>query len=130
VPNFVEETLRLESPVQFTKRLTSEDLEIVGEPVPAGTAVVTLLGAANRDPEMFPDPLQLDLERPNANRHVAFVVGAHHCLGSSLARLEGQIALQTLVQGLSGISRAGPPDRRPNLVARGWTHLPVRPVTR
>jgi cytochrome P450 len=77
-------------------RTALEDVEIDGVPVEAGTTVFPLLAAANRDPEVFLDPETIDIRRPNAARHLAFGHGAHFCLGASLARLEGTVALRTL----------------------------------
>jgi cytochrome P450 len=93
----VEELLRFDSPVQLTGRLILEPMEIDGTKIDAGQDVITLLGAANRDPEIFPEPDRLDVTRRD-NRHVAFGGGIHFCLGAPLARLEGQIAIGELVQ--------------------------------
>jgi cytochrome P450 len=125
VANVVEETLRLEAPVQMALRRVDADVEFMGRPVAAETRVLAILAAANRDPAVFPDPARFDPWRDNANRHLSFVVGPHHCLGSSLARLEGAIALRTLRERMPEIRRAGPAVRRPNLVARGLLQLPV-----
>jgi pimeloyl-[acyl-carrier protein] synthase len=95
----VEELLRYESPFQFTDRIAREDLSIDGQRRAVGERVVLWLGAANRDPAQFPRPDTLDLTRQE-NRHLAFGGGGHYCLGAALARLEGQIALLTLVQRL------------------------------
>jgi hypothetical protein len=125
VGNVVEETLRVESPVQMTNRHNSEPLELLGFSVPTDSRVIAIMAAANRDPEVFPDPQRFDPWRENANRHLAFVVGSHHCLGSSLARLEGQIAFRTMLERMPEIRRPAPATRRPNLVARGLTNVPV-----
>jgi len=97
VPVAVEELLRYDGPVQATGRVAMEDMEIGGRKVTAGQAVITVLGAANRDPAQFADPDQLDLER-RPNEHVAFGDGIHFCLGAPLARAEGQIAFETLLR--------------------------------
>jgi cytochrome P450 len=123
--NVVEETLRIESPVQMTPRIASEDMQFLGFDVPAGARVMSVLAAANRDPDTFPDPTRFDPWRANANRHVSFVVGPHHCLGSSLARLEGVVAFRSLLARMPEIRRAAPAVRRPNFIARGLTNLPV-----
>jgi cytochrome P450 len=125
VANVVEETLRIESPVQMTNRHNVEPLDLLGFEVPADSRVLAIMAAANRDPDVFPDPASFDARRENANRHLAFVVGSHHCLGSSLARLEGQIAYRTMLERMPEIRRAGPAQRRPQLVARGLTSVPV-----
>jgi cytochrome P450 len=74
---------------------------------------------------MFADPDRFDLQRANANRHLAFVVGAHHCLGSALARLEGQLAFRRALERLPTLKRAGQSVRRPHLVARGMINVPL-----
>ena len=83
-----------------------------------------VLGAANRDPAAFVDPHRLDVAR-DARRHVAFGGGIHHCLGAVLARMEGQIALQSLLSRFDGIELAGTPKRRPTFTLRGLEYLPV-----
>jgi cytochrome P450 len=95
----VEELLRYDSPVQFTGRLASEELELSGNRIGKGHLVVLALGAANRDPAQFAEPDRLDIRR-RENRHIAFSHGAHFCLGASLARLEAQIAISTMIKRL------------------------------
>jgi cytochrome P450 len=97
VPTAVEELLRYDGPVQATGRVAMEDLEIGGQKVTKGQAVLTVLGAANRDPAQFGKPDELDLDR-QPNEHVAFGDGIHFCLGAPLARAEGQIAFETLLR--------------------------------
>jgi len=97
VPTAVEELLRYDGPVQATGRVAMEDLEIGGQKVTKGEAVLTVLGAANRDPAQFGKPDELDLDR-QPNEHVAFGDGIHFCLGAPLARAEGQIAFETLLR--------------------------------
>ena len=92
----VEELLRFESPVQNMGRTTTSDVELHETVIPEGSRVLLLIGAANRDPREFADPDRLDLGR-RIRRHLAFGEGIHHCLGAPLARLEGRVALQTLV---------------------------------
>jgi cytochrome P450 len=92
----ISELLRYDSPVQWTGRVALEELEIDGVRVPAGQTLALGLGAANRDPAQFPDPDRLDLRRTD-NAHLAFSQGIHYCLGAALARLEGEIALRTLL---------------------------------
>ena len=103
----VEELLRYESPVQFTARVLKEDVEIGGERIPKKWTILCMLGAANRDPRRFKDPNQLDLKRLN-NQHLAFSAGPHACIGSQLARLEGQVAIQNLVQRFPNMKLTGP----------------------
>jgi len=97
---FVEEILRYDSPVQATLRVAARDLTVGGVDVQAGTALLLLLGAANRDPEQFADPDRLAVDRPNNRTHLAFGGGAHFCLGASLGRLEAKIALAALAARL------------------------------
>lgn len=93
--------------------------------VEVGELVVTVLGGANRDPEVFPEPDTLDLARPNARRHLAFASGPHYCLGAALARLEGEIAFTTLLARLGDLRPAGPPVRRQTFLLRGLSSLPL-----
>jgi pimeloyl-[acyl-carrier protein] synthase len=99
VTSAVEELLRYESPVQHTARIAPADMQLGGKTIPKGARVVAVLAAANRDPNRFPDPDRLDLERTD-NRHLAFGWAAHFCFGAPLARMEGQIAISTLVRRL------------------------------
>lgn len=121
----IEELLRYESPVQLTSRMATVDFEIGGKPVRAGQEVCLMLAAANRDPEQFPDPDTLDLGRID-NAHLAFGHGTHFCLGASLARLEGQIAIHTLITRLPGIRLTTDTlDWREGIMMRGLTTLPL-----
>jgi cytochrome P450 len=99
-PSAVEELLRFESPVQHTARIAPADTELGGKLIKKGSRVVAGLAAANRDPKRFSDPDRLDLLRPD-NRHLAFGWAAHFCFGAPLARMEGQIAFNTLLRRLS-----------------------------
>jgi pimeloyl-[acyl-carrier protein] synthase len=99
LPGAVEELLRYDSPVQRTGRMANTDLQIAGKTIPKGAVVLAMLGAANRDPARFPDPGRLDVTR-RENRHLAFGSGARFCLGAPLARLEGSIAIGTLLRRL------------------------------
>jgi len=122
----VEEFLRYESPLQRQTRVALDDFEIDGRCIRKGQTVLLLQGAANRDPEQFPEPDRLDIGRQD-NKHVAFGAGIHFCLGALLARLEGQIAINTIVQRLSNIRLATDnPSWRQNFSFRGLKSLPVR----
>jgi cytochrome P450 len=123
--NAVEELLRFDSPVMITQRITLDEYEIGGVTIPARQQIVPLLGAANRDPEAFPEPDRLDLGRDAAARHLAFGGGHHFCLGAALARLEGQVAIGTLVRRFPDLTLAGDPVRRETFTLRGLEHLPV-----
>jgi cytochrome P450 len=121
----VEEVLRFDPPVQLTGRIAMEDAEFDGVKVPKGHSAICLIGAANRDPERFPEPELFDVRRGD-DRHLSFGFGIHFCLGAPLARLEGQIALRTLFQRLVEPSLApGDLMYKPNLVLRGLASLPV-----
>jgi cytochrome P450 len=121
----IEELLRYDSPVQLTSRTPTVDVEIGGKVIRAGQEVDLVLGAANRDPAAFVEPDRLDITRAD-NRHVSFGQGIHFCLGAPLARLEGQIAIQTLVRRFPGLRLATDvPEWRPGLVLHGLKSLPV-----
>ena len=121
----VEELLRYESPVQFTARVLKEDIEVCGQRIPKRWSVLCMLGAANRDPKQFKEPNQLNLKRLN-NQHLAFSAGPHFCIGSQLARLEGQIALLNLVQRFPEMKLTGPrPEWASTFGFRGLKTLPV-----
>ncbi|HKF91869.1 MAG TPA: cytochrome P450, partial [Acidimicrobiia bacterium] len=121
----VEELLRFDSPVQLTQRITLDEYRVGDVTIPKGQNLVPLLGAANRDPEEFDEPDRLDLGRENANRNVAFGGGHHFCLGAALARLEGAVAIGTLVRRFAHIELAGEPVRRTTFTLRGLEQLPV-----
>lgn len=122
----VEEFLRWESPVQFTDRAVIDDVEIGGQKIYAGQSVRTILGAANRDPAQFENPETFDITR-RPNRHIAFAHGIHFCLGAPLARAEGQIAINSVVQRFPALAASD--DRvvwQRNHVFRALKTLPVR----
>jgi cytochrome P450 len=122
----VEELLRYDSPVQFSNRKALEDVILGEHKIAAGQTVMVVLGAANRDPAMFPEPDRLDVTRAEAPHHVAFAMGPHYCLGAPLARLEGQVVFQILVQRYPGLRLEGePPVYRENFNLRGLKGLAV-----
>jgi cytochrome P450 len=125
--NAVDELLRYDSPVQFSRRIVLEDHRIGDVVIEAGRFVLTCLGSANHDPGTFgPDADELDLRRPNAPRHLSFGSGVHHCLGASLARLEAQVALGTLVRRFGDLELATEtPAWNNRVVLRGLDDLPV-----
>jgi cytochrome P450 len=114
----VEELLRFDGPVQRTARIPSEDVTFGGRTIGKGELVMPFIGAADRDPAQFPDPDRLDLGRTE-NRHLAFGWGIHFCLGAPLARVEGQIAISTLVQRFPELAAGGEPEHRQSLTLRG-----------
>lgn len=123
--NAVDEVLRFDSPVQLTARTAKVDADVSGTAIPTGDQAIVYLGAANRDPEVFDAPDELDLGRANASQHVSFGAGHHFCLGAALARLEGEVAL-TRLAALDGLRLAGrEPQWRPTTTLRGLASLPV-----
>ncbi len=107
----LDELLRFDSPLQWTARTALADIELPeGDIIEAGERVTVLIGAANRDYSQFAEPDRLDLDRPNANRHLAFGTGGQTCVGAALARLEAEIGLSSLVQRLPNLHLA---DQRP-----------------
>ena len=121
----VEELLRYDPPVQMTGRTALEDMEIGGGTIRKGQQTILLLGSANRDPEQFPDPERVDISRAD-NHHIAFGFGIHFCLGAPLARVEGEIALGTLVRRFSGLKLlVDEPEYKENIILRGPQSLPV-----
>lgn len=121
----IEETLRWDPPVQRTARCATEPLDLEGRPVRPGQFVVTLLGAANRDPEAFPRPEVFDIHRDHTADHLAFSSGIHYCVGQPLALLEATVALHRLAERMPGLRRAGRLRRRTSSVVRGPISLPV-----
>jgi cytochrome P450 len=120
----VEEILRFDCPVQATGRRATTDMEIGGYRIEAGEFLTPVIGAANRDPSRFEDPNRLDIGRVE-NRHLAFAHGAHFCLGAPLARLEGQLAVGSIVSAFRSLECDGSPVRRRHFYLRGLESLPV-----
>jgi cytochrome P450 len=119
----VDELLRYDGPVQQTVRVPLVPTSFGEGPqrveVQPGTVVVTVLGAANRDPAMFDHPHDLRLDRPNAGRHLAFAAGIHYCLGASVARLEAEVVLTRLIRRFDSIDLVGDPTFRDRFTIRG-----------
>jgi pimeloyl-[acyl-carrier protein] synthase len=103
-------------------------VEIGGQPIPAGDQVIVIVGAVNRDPAQFADPERLDVGRPlEQNRHLSFAAGPHYCLGAALARLEAQVALDTILRRLRDLELVTTePEYREHFVLRGVKELRVR----
>jgi len=132
IPNFIEETLRFESPIKGDFRMSKVPVNVGGVDLPAGTTVMAILGAANRDPRQFSEPEKFDPARSNARRHIAFGRGIHTCPGAPLARAETKVAIERMLDRTTNIRIAedqhGPAgDRRysyiPTFILRGLTHL-------
>jgi cytochrome P450 len=128
IPAAVEEFLRYESPVETTThRFTAEPVEVAGVTIPAGEVVIVSLSSANRDEERFAEPARFDVARGESS-HLAFGHGIHFCLGAPLARMEGQVAFETLLTRLPELALAVPAEVlawRPGMLIRGLVDLPV-----
>ena len=121
----IEELLRFDAPVQLDVRVALEDVEFDGREVKKGQGIMVLLGSANRDPEVFSEPDRLDLSRQEAN-HISFGRGIHHCLGASLARLEGRLTFEAIMERFGDLRmQTDRPVFRDNIILRGLDVLPV-----
>ncbi|PKB84057.1 MAG: hypothetical protein BZY88_00805 [SAR202 cluster bacterium Io17-Chloro-G9] len=125
IPSAIEELLRFDSPVQIDSRTALADQVIDGKHIKRGQQVLLLIGAANRDPDAFPDPNVLDLTR-DARSHISFGRGIHHCLGSHLAIMEGRVAFAKLLERFPRMRLAGKPRFSDRVVLRGLQSLPVK----
>lgn len=121
----VEECLRVESPLQIGNRQAATDFTFGDHRISKGTYIHTSIAGANRDPSVFADPHKFDIERKN-NKHIAFITGIHVCLGATLARMEGRIALGKLLTRFPNMQRDGDAERLPLARFRGFTRLPVK----
>jgi cytochrome P450 len=130
IRQFIEESLRLESPIQGFYRLATATAVVGGVTIPEGSRVFVLYGSANTDDTAWKDCPQLRLDRPNAAAHLAFGKGAHACLGAALARLEGRVVVEVLLDRLESFELLTPPRSRPyvaSFVNHGPASLPARP---
>ncbi len=134
IPDFIEEALRIESPVKADFRLARHATTVAGVDIAAGTPVMLLNGAANRDPRRFECPAEFRVDRPNAKEHIAFGRGAHSCPGGPLARAEGRISIERILDRMHDIRLSeehhGPPSARhftyePTWVLRGLHELHI-----
>jgi cytochrome P450 len=135
IPEYIEETLRLESPVKAGFRLVRRSTELGGVDLPAATTVMVMPGAANRDARRFAEPDEFRIDRPNVREHIAFGRGAHACPGGPLSRAEARISLERLLDRLADIrideAEHGPPEARryrydPSFMLRGLQVLRLR----
>jgi cytochrome P450 len=121
----IEESLRYDSPVQILNRWTTEPTTLGGHELPAGANIAVAYAAGNRDPAVFPDPDRFDPYRPE-NRHIAFGIGIHFCLGAPLARLEAEVVLNELLDRFETLRRPGPAQfQHAARVIRGLSSLPL-----
>jgi cytochrome P450 len=126
VPSAVEELLRWVAPIQWLARVVTQDTELAGERICEGDTVVAVLACANRDPDVFDRPQQLDVMRPDSREHLSLGFGPHFCLGASLTRLEGTIVFETLRNRFPEVALAGDTfDWRGSSMFRGLAGLPV-----
>jgi cytochrome P450 len=128
IPNFVEECLRLEGPIKGSFRLALHDTRLAGVPIPAGSMVMAVIGAANRDPRVFENPDRFDARRSNASRNIAFGHGEHFCIGASLARAEARISFERLLARLDDIRLVDPGalSYAESFIIRGLNKVPLR----
>jgi len=115
VPSAIEELLRYDTSVQFNQRVANEDVVYKGIPIAENDRIIVLLGAANRDPEVFENPETLDIAR-SPNPHLSFGAGMYHCLGVHLARMQMQIAVDAMVRHMPGL---------PTWMMRGLATMPA-----
>ncbi|MEV2220825.1 cytochrome P450 [Nocardia vinacea] len=125
-PRAVEEVLRYDGPVRMTGRVTNCEVDIADQRVESGSLVLLSLAGANYDPAVFPDPERFDVTRVNAADHLAFGSGLHGCLGATLARLEGSIALRALFERYPDLSLDGPPIPHPLRNLHAYRSMPVK----
>jgi cytochrome P450 len=132
IPGFIEESLRMESPVKSDSRLARRHITLGDVDIPAGTVVMVLPGAVNRDPRRFKNPHEFRLDRKNVREHMAFARGVHSCPGAPLARVEGRVSIERIVDRMSEISiseaKHGPTGERrynyePTYILRGLSEL-------
>jgi cytochrome P450 len=133
IPNFVEEMLRMESPVKSAFRLAKKDTVLAGVEIPAGTILMINPGAINRDPRRFECPHEFDIDRHNVREHLAFSRGAHSCPGGPLARVEGRVSIERILDRMTNIAldpEFHGPDRdqfnyEPTFILRGLTEIHI-----
>ncbi len=126
IPNTIEELLRFEPPTPHVARYVARDVELHGQTVPGGSAMLCLSGSANRDEGRYPDPDHFDIHRKLGQQHLTFGCGIHYCLGAALARLEGRIALdEVLTRFPDWTIDLDNARRAPTSTVRGWDSMPA-----
>lgn len=125
IPDLLQESLRLTSPVMHMRRTATEDTEIRGQKIARGEKVVLWYGAANRDPRVFPDPDRMDLTRENVARHLAFGYGPHTCLGNRVALMQMRIAYTKILERFPNIEWTGKQTIAPNYFVHAVSSLTV-----
>jgi cytochrome P450 len=123
IPNFLEEMLRVESPIKVHFRMARHSTTLGGVAIPAGMSVMLVNGAANRDPRRFENPYEVQIDRPNAREQLAFSRGAHACLGQSLARAESRVTIERVLDRMGDIRVSE--DHHGRAGARRWDYLPT-----
>jgi len=124
-PNIINEILRFDTPEQFVSRLTTEDIQVGDVVIPAGEMVVLMIGAANKDPQIFEAPHEFDVHRPNSAKHLAFSGGIHGCVGQILARAEADVVFTTVVNRFPNLHLAGEPTWGHTEFIRAMHTLPL-----
>ena len=124
--NAANEFIRMVSPVIYMRRTATRDTELAGQKIAADEKLVMYYGAANRDPAVFPDPDQLDIARPNADKHLAFGYGPHVCLGKRVAQIQLEEAYRQILARFPDITWTGEIDIAPNNFVHAIRKLPVR----
>ena len=125
IPQMVPEALRLVSPVMYMRRTAQADAELSGQKITKGEKVVMYYGAANRDPDVFADPDKMDIQRNNANEHLAFGTGAHVCLGQRIANMQLETAYARILDRYPNIEWTGKQAHAPNNFVNAISHLEV-----
>ncbi len=125
VPSAVEEVVRWASPVNYMKRTAAHDVELGGQKIRSGDALVLFYASANRDEEVFDDPFEFRVDR-NPNRHLGFGIGEHFCLGANLARRSQRALFQELATRIESLELAGEPEHIRSSFVVGLKHLPIR----
>ncbi|MCR5877756.1 cytochrome P450 [Phenylobacterium sp. J367] len=125
MPGAVNEIIRMVSPVLYMRRTATKDVEVAGQRIAEGEKVIMYYCSANRDEAMFPDPDRFDIERPNADKHIAFGYGPHTCIGKQVAKLQLEAVYRQLLARFPDIRQAGPKDVAPNNFVYAIRSMPV-----